>query len=243
MTTPRFLAAVLALLAGIGVVGPAEAGPRAVIELFTSQGCSSCPPADAFLGDLKLREDLIVLSLPVDYWDYLGWKDTFGKAEHSERQYAYSRARGDRRVYTPQMVVNGGRHMVGSNRAAVEKAISKSELPLDVSIKSQEDSIEIAIAGADFPADHTTVRLITYKSSAEVAIGRGENGGRTVTYHNIVRSMRPIGMWKGKPMTISLPRDEILGEDTDGCAVIVQEDTDSGPGRILGAAAWMLPVF
>jgi len=239
MKTSRFLLAGLALLAGLGFVGPAQAGPKAVVELFTSQGCSSCPPADAFLGELKARDDLIVLSLPVDYWDYLGWKDTFGKPEHSERQYAYSRARGDRRVYTPQIIVNGGDHYVGSHRSEVERAISATELPLDVSIRSQDGSINIAIAGADLQADHTTIRLVTFISAAQVAIGRGENRGHTITYNNIVRSMRPIGMWKGEAMTVSLPRDEILGEDVDGCAVIVQEDAKDGPGRILGAAAWM----
>ncbi|HSG94777.1 MAG TPA: DUF1223 domain-containing protein [Afifellaceae bacterium] len=241
MKMSRFLLAGLALIVGFGFAGSAHAGPKAVVELFTSQGCSSCPPADAFLGELKTRDDLIVLSLPVDYWDYLGWKDTFGKPEHSERQYAYSRARGDRRVYTPQIIVNGGDHYVGSQRSAVERAVSATELPLDVSIRSEDGSINIAISGADLQADHTTIRLITYTSAAEVAIGRGENHGRTITYNNIVRSMRPIGMWKGEAMTVSLPRDEILGEDIDGCAVIVQEDARGGPGRILGAAAWMRP--
>jgi hypothetical protein len=241
MKTSRSLFAGLALIAGFGFAGPVQAGPKAVVELFTSQGCSSCPPADAFLGDLKTRDDLIVLSLPVDYWDYLGWKDTFGRPEHSERQYAYSRARGDRRVYTPQIIVNGGDHYVGSHRSAVGKAIGGTELPVDISIKSEDGSINITIAGADLQVGHTTVRLATYTSEAEVAIGRGENHGRTITYNNIVRSMRPIGMWKGETMTVSLPRDEILGKDIDGCAVIVQEDAEGGPGRILGAAAWMRP--
>jgi len=241
MKTSPISFAGLALFVAFGFAGSALAGPKAVIELFTSQGCSSCPPADAFLGDLKTRDDVIVLSLPVDYWDYLGWKDTFGKPEHSERQYAYSRARGDRRVYTPQIIVNGGDHYVGSHRSVVERAIGKTDLPLDVSIKLQDGSIEITIAGADLRVGHTTVRLVTFTSSAEVAIGRGENNGRTLTYNNVVRSMRPIGMWKGEAMTISLPRDEILGEDIDGCAVIVQEDAEGGPGRILGAAAWMQP--
>jgi hypothetical protein len=241
MKTSKSLFAGLALVAGFGFAGPAQAGPKAVIELFTSQGCSSCPPADVFLGDLKTRDDVIVLSLPVDYWDYLGWKDTFGKPEHSERQYAYSRARGDRRVYTPQIIVNGGDHYVGSHRTAVENAIGDTELPLDVSIKSEDGAIDITIAGADLRAGHTTVRFITFTSTAEVAIGRGENNGRTLTYNNVVRSMRPVGMWKGEAMTISLPSEEILGEDINGCAVIVQEDGEGGPGRILGAAAWMRP--
>ena len=241
MKPSRFLFAALTLFVAFGFAGSALAGPKAVIELFTSQGCSSCPPADAFLGDLKTRDDVIVLSLPVDYWDYLGWKDTFGKPEHSERQYAYSRARGDRRVYTPQIIVNGGDHYVGSDRTAVKNAFSKTSLPVDVSIKSEDGAIEITIGGADLRTGHTTVRFITYTSRAEVAIGRGENHGRTITYNNVVRSMRPIGMWKGEAMTVLLPRDEILGDGIDGCAVIVQEDAKGGPGRILGAASWMQP--
>jgi hypothetical protein len=241
MKTSRFLFVGLAALAGFGFASLAQAEPKAVVELFTSQGCSSCPPADEFLGDLKTRDDLIVLSLPVDYWDYLGWKDTFGKPEHSERQYAFFNDTATTEIYTPQIIVNGGDHYVGSHRTAVEKAIGGTELPLEVSIKSEDGSINITISGADLKAGHTTVRLVTYTSAAEVAIGRGENHGRTITYNNIVRSMRPIGMWKGEAMTVSLPRDEILGEDIDGCAVIVQEDAEGGPGRILGAATWMRP--
>lgn len=236
----RFLAA-LALLAATSL--PAKADPKAVVELFTSQGCSSCPPADAFLGKLARRDDIIALSFPIDYWDYLGWKDTFGRHEHTERQYAYSRARGDRRVYTPQIVVNGDAHYVGSNEASVNRAISEQELSVPVTIKRVVDTLEITIGKQNWkPPRHTTVRLVTYLSKKTVAIGRGENTGREITYHNIVRSVQAIGMWKGRDMTITLPVGEVMdGDEYDGCAVIVQVDRPNGPGEIIGAAKWERP--
>src|SRR6185369_13617653 len=103
-----------------------SAEPRGVIELFTSQGCSSCPPADKLAGELARDPSLIVLSLPVDYWDYLGWKDTLALPGHTNRQRAYSKARGDREVYTPQVVVNGVKHVLGSDKTAIENAVAQT---------------------------------------------------------------------------------------------------------------------
>src|SRR3712207_5775782 len=137
-----------------------EAGPRAVVELFTSQGCSSCPPADSFVAELSRREDVVALTLPVDYWDYLGWKDTLGRREHTERQYAYAEARGDGKVFTPQIVVNGRHSFVGGDREAVEAAIRTAELPLDIAIVQNGEAIDIDIEAMPTPAPHTTtVRL------------------------------------------------------------------------------------
>lgn len=240
MKVTRRLLPALALSVGLGQA--ALAGPKAVVELFTSQGCSSCPPADALLAELAERDDVIALSLHVDYWDYLGWKDTFGRSENTARQYAYGKARGDGKVYTPQMVVNGAGDFVGSSREAVEQAIAAAALPLDVSIRRTAGAIEIAIGaapeGEPMPRK-MTVRLVVFDSAATVVIERGENAGRTASYRNVVDSMRPIGMWKGEPLEISLPADEVLYSQSDedyGCAVIVQEDLPEGPGRILGAA-------
>lgn len=217
--------------------GSAFAGPKAVIELFTSQGCSSCPPADAYLAELAEREDVIPLSIHVDYWDYIGWKDTFAKPEYSLRQRAYAKARGDGRVYTPQVVVNGGDHYVGSSRRSIEQAVGAAELPLQIDITETDGALHIVIPNTSgLTGEHTTVRLVTYSSAATVEIQRGENRGETITYHNVVRSMRPIGMWEGEEMEITLPVHEIMGKDISGCVVLVQEDTDRGPGRILGAA-------
>src|SRR6516164_11066157 len=113
----------LGVCAIVAIVRPAHADPRAVVELFTSQGCSSCPPADKILGELAKDPSVIALSMPIDYWDYLGWKDTLADARFSARQQAYSRVRGDRDVYTPQVIVNGSAHVVGSDRTAIESAI------------------------------------------------------------------------------------------------------------------------
>jgi len=230
----------LAMAFALGLAQTALAEPKAVVELFTSQGCSSCPPADAHLAELAKRDDVVALSLHVDYWDYLGWKDTFGRAQHTERQYAYAKVRGDGKVYTPQMVVNGHEGLVGSDREAVEEVLARSDLPLDVSISRNGGALDIVVQpGEAAPAYHlpeVTVRLIVFEPAASVTIERGENAGRTATYRNVVRSIRPIGMWKGERLEISLPADEMLLHEDYGCAVLVQEDRRDGPGRILGAA-------
>src|SRR6266850_2215248 len=114
----------LGVCALVAIIRPACAEPRAVVELFTSQGCSSCPPADKIIGELSKDPNVIALSLPIDYWDYLGWKDTLADSRFSARQKAYSHVRGDRNLYTPQMVVNGSTHVIGSDRARIEGAIS-----------------------------------------------------------------------------------------------------------------------
>jgi len=128
MVHDRMIRVLLIVLAALPLMRPALAGPppKAVVELFTSQGCSSCPPADARLAELARRPDVIALTLPVDYWDYLGWKDTLAQPEFSVRQRAYSHGRGDRAVFTPQMVVNGMAACVGSDKAAIERAMERA---------------------------------------------------------------------------------------------------------------------
>jgi hypothetical protein len=233
----RTLLAGFAALAMTGVTGGAAADPRAVVELFTSQGCSSCPPADKVLGELADRDDVLALSYNIDYWDYLGWKDTLASHDFSDRQRAYATARGDRQVYTPQMVVNGGEHVVGSNRPAVEAAITRASgklsVPVDLSVKS--DAIEVKIGASASPDAKGTIWLVMYDSAVSVPIERGENRGETVTYHNVVRKVRPIAMWKGEAMTVDLPRSEQTHAGTKHCAVILQAETAAGdPGPILG---------
>ena len=213
------------------------AEPKAVIELFTSQGCSSCVPADAYLAELAGRDDVMALSLHVDYWDYLGWRDTLGLRENSERQRAYAEVRGGQRIFTPQITVNGRTDLVGSDRAAAEAAIAKSSLPLPVEIYRGAGTVEIEVAASPLPHRvPATIRLVLMTTRAEVEIARGENAGTTVAYKNVVREMRPIGMWDGAEVKITLPEDELMGDGVDGCAVIVQEDLPNGPGAILGAA-------
>lgn len=213
--------------------------PKAIVELFTSQGCSSCVPADAFLAELVKRDDVVALSLHVNYWDYLGWQDTLADPANTERQRAYAAVKGSPRVYTPQIVLNGGADFVGSDRSAVDAAIARSALPVPVTIRRGDGTVEIEVAARPirtmWPA---TIRLVLLTSEAKVAVARGENAGSTIEYYNVVRAMRPIGMWDGEAVKITLPVKELMVDGVDACAIIVQEDLPKGPGQILGAA-WL----
>jgi hypothetical protein len=221
---------------------PAQADIKGVVELFTSQGCSSCPSADKLLGRYAERNDLLALSYSVDYWDYLGWKDTLASPDNSERQRNYAQARGDGQVYTPQVVVDGRTHAVGSDEAQIDQALATHPdgLPVHLSLASTGDAITVNIdaasrAAAEMP--HATLWLVMYNRSVTVPIGRGENSGRTVTYTNVVRKLRPIAMWKGEAMSVDLPRSEVKRADVNRCAVLLQAETKDGlPGPILGAA-------
>jgi hypothetical protein len=231
-------AIVAALLAGL----PAAADePRAVIELFTSQGCSSCPPADKLLGELRNDPSLITLSLAIDYWDYLGWKDTLALHGHSNRQRAYSQARGDREVYTPQVVVNGVMHVLGSDKAAIENAIAKTQgtaapLLLAVKLTIDGDKLTVNVPAAKDNRSRGEVWLCPIITEVQVAIGRGENHGRTLTYHNVVRRWVKIGDWTGKAETFSAPIADVAAKDVDSIAVVVQSGVAASPGVMLGAA-------
>ncbi|MCE1235417.1 MAG: DUF1223 domain-containing protein [Hyphomicrobiales bacterium] len=220
---------------------PSAERPLAVVELFTSQGCANCPPADALLGELTQRADLVTLSYAVDYWDYLGWKDTAAKPEFTARQKAYASRRGDRDVYTPQVVVNGEARLVGSDRAAIRREIAEGDeaarpLAVAIELEAGSEALKVRLPEAEpgVPA-HATVWLARFDETKTVTIGRGENTGRSVTYSHLVRSLQPIGMWKGKALTIELPRQEGANDPNHGCAVLVQADKGGLPGRILGA--------
>jgi hypothetical protein len=231
------------LVAGLIVVSTAfgyASEPRALVELFTSQGCSSCPAADKLLGELAADPSLVAVSVPIDYWDYLGWKDTLASPAHSARQRAYARLRGDGQVYTPQIVVNGLAHVVGSDRSAVERAITVTDrnpavmsVPVLASVGGSGLSVKIA-AGKDHAAGE--VWLCPLARSVPIEIGRGENHGRTVTYHNVVRSWLKLGDFAGADAAFNVPLVEILDDDIDGAAVIVQQGSREKPGIILGAA-------
>src|SRR5688500_16364411 len=176
----------------------AAAGPKAVVELFTSQGCSSCVPADAYFEELVEREDVLALSFHVDYWDYLGWRDTLGDPANTARQREYAEVRGSRRIYTPQVIVNGATDLVGSHREEVEAAIERAALPVPVEMRRRDGKLDIEVAARPLPRPWpTTIRLVLFSSEAEVEIARGENAGATIDYYNVVRTMRPIGMWDG----------------------------------------------
>jgi hypothetical protein len=227
--------AVLLAATGIGYLatGATAGQPRFVLELFTSQGCSSCPPADRLFAKLADDPQYIVLSLPVDYWDRLGWKDTFAKHDFTERQYAYARGRGDGQVYTPQAVVNGSEHANGANRHAIDaSAETASGLSVPVGAERIGNDIVVSVAGGA-PQDATIVAL-PYLSSRQVAVGRGENAREKLTYTNIVRDIVPIGRWSGSAVTRTLPSDRY--KDFDGVVVLLQAGTPEAPGAILGAA-------
>lgn len=228
----------LLLGAGSSSAGTPPAAIGAVVELFTSQGCSSCPPADELLGELARREDVLALTLPVDYWDYLGWKDTLASPANTKRQRSYAGVRGDGAIYTPQMVVNGLEPAIGSDRSAVEAAIRTTATAVEpdkveMSIAIEDDQLIITAGDATGVVKSGTLWLVLYSSQEKVGIGRGENGGRTVTYYNVVREMSPVGMWKGNALRLTLPRGDLMNRGFEGCAVILQ----AGPaGPIIGAA-------
>jgi hypothetical protein len=247
MLRRRFASA--SLVAGLLVASfvVAHAGePRALLELFTSQGCSSCPAADKLLGELAADPSLVALSLPIDYWDYLGWKDTLASPGDSARQRAYAHLRGDRQVYTPQIVVNGSTHVLGSDRAAVERAIAQSDqragamsVPVLLSLggaASPVQSLNIQVESAENEHGAGEVWLCPLAKAMPVAIGRGENRGRTVTYHNVVRSWVKLGDWSGAKSTWTVPIAQLKADDVDAAAVLVQEGSHDKPGIILGAA-------
>jgi hypothetical protein len=234
-----------ALLGGVilcALVQPASAevrmNPKAVVELFTSQGCSSCPPADALLTSLAEQPDVVALAYHVDYWDYVGWKDTFGQAEYSDRQRAYAESWGSSRIYTPQMVVNGTKGVVGSRRGEVHGAIDRASLPLPITVTEHGDMLKIAIP-ADMSLKDAVVCLVTYVDRADVDIERGNNAGKSVVYTQVVTGRQVLGMWEcATGANLKLPIPEVLADRSTGIAVIVQQENDGLPGPILGAAAF-----
>jgi hypothetical protein len=226
------IVALAVLLAGIAG-GPSAARADTsltVVELFTSQGCSSCPPADALLGELAANRDILALSEHVDYWDHLGWRDPFAQARFTQRQRAYARRLDLRHVYTPQMVINGAVDVPGSRRGAVLGAIASApklaplSIRLDVSDPGQRRvTIGPDVAQVMSPAA-ADVWYVTFERHHSTAVARGENGGRALENHNVVRRLERIGGWTGKAVTLTLPTDA----QGDGAAVLVQAE-DGGP--------------
>jgi hypothetical protein len=223
---------------------PTEPHFKAVLELFTSQGCSSCPPADALLHDYAERKDVVALTMPVDYWDYLGWKDTLANPKFSARQRAYAKDRGDGRIYTPQMVINGVIHVNGSSREDIENAIQraaphfeKTRVPLSI---KKDGSGHVIIHAGDAPEGsdirEATIWLAVIQREVEIPVRAGENHGKTLKYANVVRELIPIGMWNGEAAQFQLDRETILQPGAGSCAIIVQTGK---AGPIIGAA--MLP--
>lgn len=232
----------VAIAAGVGLLlaTTARAEPVAVVELFTSQGCSSCPEADRLLGEISKDKKIIAVSLPIDYWDYLGWKDTLADPKFSARQKAYAKIRGDRQIYTPQIVVNGRLHALGSDRASIERAISESSgkngvmsVPMKVSVG--DGRISVSVSDSNIGTRTAEVWICAVAKSMPVSIGRGENRGREIVYHNVVRNWLKVGDWSGKQASWSVPIENLSSEGVDGTVVYLQEGNREKPGAMLGA--------
>jgi hypothetical protein len=234
----------LGVCAIVAIIRPVHAAePRAVVELFTSQGCSSCPPADNIIGELAKDPSVIALSMPIDYWDYLGWKDTLADARFSARQKAYSHMRGDRDVYTPQVVVNGSAHVVGSDRAGIEDAIGSTKkadgvmsVPVTMTLAGKQITVSVAASTKAPAATHGEIWICSVSKAVPISIGRGENRGREVTYHNVVRNVLKVGDYNGSAGSWTVPLENISREGVDAAVVYVQDGNRDKPGPMLGAA-------
>lgn len=235
---------VLAAL-GASPVAAGDATPLAVVELFTSQGCSSCPAADKVLGELAGRPGIVALSLPVDYWDYLGWRDTLAEHAFTERQRAYAAARGDGQVYTPQVVVNGMVHAVGSRMAEIEAAVETSRQKLGAAVTSlvvkyegEAIVVEVGAAPAGSAANDGRILMAVTERQVPVEITKGENRGKTIVYHNVVRKLAEVGRWTGAAQSMRLEKADLMPAGTDGCVALLQE---GAAGPILAAAQLVEP--
>ena len=226
------------------LAAPASAEPRAVLELFTSQGCSSCPPADKLLGEIAKDPSVIALTLPVDYWDYLGWKDTLADSRFTARQKSYSHMRGDRDVYTPQVVVNGALHVIGSDRGKIENAIATTKsnagrtmsLPMTITQTDKQISISVAAATSSPSGVHGEVWICAVSKAVPITIGRGENRGHEIVYHNVVRNWLKVADWNGTAGNWTVPLENVAREGVDAAVVYVQDGSRERPGAMLGAA-------
>jgi hypothetical protein len=217
-------------------VAHAQGQPRpAVVELFTSEGCSSCPPAEAYIGELSQHKDVLALAFHVDYWDNLGWKDPFSLKAFTDRQYAYSTVFRHSSVYTPQVVIDGKDEFVGTDRRRIggALAVARTGVPLRISLEQENLLVELSARENAAPSE---VLLVTYVRRATSSIGRGENAGRKLEEFNIVREIRDLGGWNGAATSFrarlsSLPRDA-----TDA-AVLVQS---TARREVIGAATQAL---
>lgn len=230
------LAALLCAVPGTGLrAGSPEEGAAqgpVVVELFTSEGCASCPSADAVLADLARRHDVIAMSLHVDYWDHLGWKDTLGLPGHTRRQKAYQKTMGTGYLYTPQAVIQGTSQTVGSDRPAIERLIAKAAtLPhLRLALRDTPDGRVLDIGEGPYQGMPATVWLCPLQARADVAIERGENAGKTLTYEWVVRGWTKLGQWSGEALTVALPDDL-----PRPAVLLVQAGYNGHGGAILGA--------
>lgn len=250
MLTTLFRHGLTMLLLGLAMTGHGAraqtpvATPLVVLELFTSQGCNSCPPADALMQDWQQEPGVLPLSLHVDYWDYLGWKDTLGRKGHGIRQQDYARNSGKREIYTPQVVVNGQFSVIGSDRDKVLYAISKARKQQAQSLKAERGkdgrwtvrvpNIDKALQATGWNGE-AKLLLCRYDLRHEVAIERGENHGRTLNYLNVARSWADFGRWQGQAASFEVPDLGDIDWSRQGAVVLLQAVSGTGVGPIIGA--------
>jgi len=229
----RRLAAAVGMI--VGFAATSAAADPVLVELFTSQGCSSCPPADQLLGELSHRSGVVALAFHVDYWDYIGWKDKFAKPEYTDRQKGYRDSLNLRTLYTPQMVIDGRLDVVGSERSEVESSIDSAAGTHKVPLTFVEASGKYRVTAPAMEIDQAmpaTLWLAIYSRRNETPVEQGENAGSTLIEYNIVREIRSLGPWNGNAIDIPLDVDE--SDRNMGCAVILQAN---GNGPVLGVAA------
>ncbi len=259
MATPRWLRWTASAALGVSAVTHADPRP-AVVELFTSEGCNSCPPAEAYVGELAGRTDVLALAFHVDYWDDLGWRDRFGLSQSVERQRAYARSLRLSSVYTPEVVIDGRADYVGSNRSGIGNALKErregvpvalsvgngeAEVRLGPGAKGQSEASGEKMPSANAPRERESpgktsgegsqggdVVLVAYLRKAVSAIGRGENAGRTLNEYNIVRAVVPLGRWNGGAQEFRAKLASLPQDATD-VAVLVQSP---GLGAVVGVA-------
>ncbi|ASR08736.1 DUF1223 domain-containing protein [Rhizobium leguminosarum bv. viciae] len=240
--SPRFL---LPLIAGVVLSGPLQAEdgtPKGVVELFTSQGCSSCPPADAAFRKLVNQGDVIALAYHVDYWNYLGWADTLSSKENTERQYGYAKTMGRSNVYTPQAIVNGRDHLAGADLNGINSKIDtySSEgngLTVPISAAMRGDELEIKIGAGQGKAN---VVMVYFDKEKTIDVEKGENSGQKLSYLHSVTNVETVGMWDGKATSLTLPASVLQRPQLEGCAILLQSATaDGDPAAILGATVVM----
>lgn len=216
--------------------------PSGVVELFTSQGCRSCPPADRAFEQVVRQGDVVALSYHVDYWNYLGWEDTLARPENTERQYAYARAFGRSGVYTPQAILNGVEHIKGTDPAEIHGRIrslkdSGHGLTVAVNAARKDDQLSISIGSGTGKAD---VVVVYFRQHQTVELEKGENAGQTLDYWHSVTDIQTVGMWQGEPINLTLPAKVMGSDKSDGCAILLQSvDVEGNPTAIIGAAMMM----
>lgn len=237
MTKTAILAGAVLLLAASALPAPAATQAPVVVELFTSQGCSSCPPADAYLDELAKQPGIVALGFHVDYWDYIGWKDPFASAQSTERQRRYTETLGNRYLYTPEMVIDGRQDATGSDRATVGTLIAaqaKAGGKLPIAVKETAAAKYMIGLPASSHGAGATVWMALFDKEHTTPVARGENEGRTLREVNVVREFRKIGRYDGKATEIAV---DMALTRANGCAILVQADhrPGDGQGAILGA--------